>query len=300
MAGSASPALGKAVYGLGELGEGYEHGIETGTTPHEALANATGEALINTALEYGFGNIGGVSKAMNPVKEEIADKAFDVLKLVVKDKSIAKEMGEAAAVAVSSTIGAELEVNAERYLRNIYLGENNEISFTDREVVEDVIISIAIDEAFELADRGEIELKSGNDLQNIEFDTGKGYDGGVVLSGNIKYKPQELMEELAESGVKYNLDEVVSIKKDTNGKLLWLENGNENSGLIHILEGHENNFASRGIYDVVEFLDEILETEPFMTGSNRKGPFSEYSLNGNNYRVVYGTNGYIVSFYPID
>jgi len=186
MAGSASPALGKAVYGLGELGEGYEHGIEAGATPQEALASATGEALINTALEYGFGNIGGVSKAMTPVKEEIADKAFDVLKLVVKDKSIAKEMGEAVAVAVSSTIGAELEVNAERYLRNIYLGENNEISFTDREVVENVIISIAIDEAFELADKGEIELKSGKDLKSVEFDTGKGYDVGDIKTYSIE------------------------------------------------------------------------------------------------------------------
>ena len=159
---------------------------------------------------------------------------------------------------------------------------------------------MVIDEAFELADRGEIELKSGNDIQDVEFDTGKGYDGDVGLDGNSKYKPQDLMDELAASGVKYNLDKVVSVKKDANGKLLWLEIGNESSGLTHILEGHKNNFVSREVYDVVEFLDELLETEPYVTGSNRRGAFSEYSFDGNNYRVAYGTNGYIVSFYPID
>jgi len=150
---------------------------------------------------------------MTPVKEEIADKAFDVLKLVVKDKSIAKEMGEAVAVAVSSTIGAELEVNAERYLRNIYLGENNEISFTDREVVENVIISIAIDEAFELADRGEIELKSGNDLQNIEFDTGKGYDVGDLSNKSTSwYNDDNTINYPPNNGAVFGTEEFVSLK----------------------------------------------------------------------------------------
>jgi len=30
-----------------------------------------------------------------------------------------------------------------------------------------------------------------------------------------------------------------------------------------------------------------------------KGPFADYLVDGNIYRVAYGTNGFIVSFYPI-
>ena len=35
-----------------------------------------------------------------------------------------------------------------------------------------------IDGAFALADKGEIELKSGNDIRDVENGKGKGYDGG--------------------------------------------------------------------------------------------------------------------------
>ena len=81
--------------------------------------------------------------------------------------------------------GTELEVNAERYLRNVYLGENNEISFTDTETLKEVVINLAIDEAFELADKGEIELKSGSDLEN-SWD--KGYDEKVNnVDGKLPY-----------------------------------------------------------------------------------------------------------------
>lgn len=49
-----------------------------------------------------------------------------------------------------------------------------------------------------------------------------------------------------------------------------------------------------------EFLNEVLKTNPVKVGNGTKGSFSEYIMNGTRYRVAYGTNGYIVSFYPID
>lgn len=58
--------------------------------------------------------------------------------------------------------------------------------------------------------------------------------------------------------------------------------------------------AAKGINDISGFLNEILQTTPIKVGTNAKGPFAEYLINGNKYRVAYGTNGYIVSFYPID
>lgn len=113
-------------------------------------------------------------------------------------------------------------------------------------------------------------------------------------------KPQNLMDELASSGVKYSLDEVIAISKTPDGQLLWLEQGNTKSGLTHILERHAADFASQGIEDIPQLLSNMVKNMPIKTGSNSKGLFADYVFNGNTYRVAFGTNGYIVSFYPID
>ncbi|MCD7947775.1 MAG: hypothetical protein LUG13_05695 [Oscillospiraceae bacterium] len=108
-----------------------------------------------------------------------------------------------------------------------------------------------------------------------------------------------LIKELAESGVKYNADDVMMITKTPDGKLLWLESGNKEGGLKHILNGHANDFAAKGITDIPSFLNEVLQINPISTGTTASGPFSVYSMDGSLYKVAYGTNGYIVSFYPI-
>lgn len=81
---------------------------------------------------------------------------------------------------------------------------------------------------------------------------------------------------------------------------MWLEKGNSKAGLTHILERHADDFASQGVNDIPKLLEEVLATNPIKTGSNAKGLFADYVLNDNSYRVAYGTNGFIVSFYPID
>lgn len=108
------------------------------------------------------------------------------------------------------------------------------------------------------------------------------------------------MRELADSGVKYNVDDVVMVTKTPEGKLLWLEKGNDSAGLKHIVNGHATDFAAKGVEDIPSFLNEVLKTDAVKVGSGVKGPFAEYIVNGTRYRVAYGTNGYIVSFYPID
>ena len=122
--------------------------------------------------------------------------------------------------------------------------------------------------------------------------------GGANVVNNLK--PQNLMDELASSGVKYNSDEVIAVTKTAEGRLLWLEQGNTKSGLTHILDRHTDDFASQGIDDIPQLLNDVLKTTPIKTGCNSKGLFADYVFNENTYRVAYGTNGYIVSFYPID
>ena len=45
----------------------------------------------------------------------------------------------------------------------------------------------------------------------------------------------KLLEELANSGVKYNPEDIVAITKTADGKLVWLENGTDTAGLKHII-----------------------------------------------------------------
>ena len=124
--------------------------------------------------------------------------------------------------------------------------------------------------------------------------------GAGVFKETSSLKPQKLLDELAESGVKYNLNDVIAVTKTVDGKLVWLEKGNEQSGLKHIVNSHAINFSDREITDIPAFLNRVVSTNPIKTGSNAKGLFAEYVVNGNKYRVAYGTNGYIVSFYPVD
>ena len=112
-------------------------------------------------------------------------------------------------------------------------------------------------------------------------------------------KPQNLMDELAQSGVKFNPDDVVTVVKTPDSKLLWLENGDSASGLQHIVDGHAADFANRGINDIPGFLSRTLQETPVKAGINKAGPYAEYLIDGRKYRVAYGTNGYIVSFYPL-
>ena len=71
------------------------------------------------------------------------------------------------------------------------------------------------------------------------------YEGQVFeVVGNLK--PQKFMVELASSGVKYNPDEVIAVTKTADGKLVWLEQGNEKAGLVYIMR-HKEQFASKGI-----------------------------------------------------
>lgn len=111
-------------------------------------------------------------------------------------------------------------------------------------------------------------------------------------------KTKELLKELAESGVKYTEDDVVLIYKNADGSLMWLEKGTESAGLEHILTKHAKEFED--VNDVPALLESVLETGPIKTGITDAGRYADYVFDGTTYRVAYGTNGFIVSFYPID
>jgi len=135
-------------------------------------------------------------------------------------------------------------------------------------------------------------MRMGDDWNNFTYFADSSGNGSGELT------PQNLMNELANSGVKYNPNDVIMVTKTPDGKLVWLEKGNNKSGFMHIFRKHANDFAKRGIKDIPTFLHKTLQNTPIRTGTNRAGPFAEFLIEGSKYTVAYGTNGYIVSFYP--
>ena len=121
-------------------------------------------------------------------------------------------------------------------------------------------------------------------------DTIEGADGYFLDRG--------LMEELENSGAKYTPENVMYIVKTPDGMLQWLETGNESSGWMHI-ERHATDFQRRGVDDPYSFLCEVLQTQPTERGIRPTGPYATYMVDGEKYTLAHGTNGYIVSFYPI-
>ena len=131
---------------------------------------------------------------------------------------------------------------------------------------------------------------------------GSGYRGYYNTIGAInRLKPQKLFIELKESGHKYNQDKVVMITKNYFGKLMWLEEGNNKSGLKHILLRHGNRFDSKT--NIPLLIKKILQTKPIKRISRQEGKQLAdvflYERDGKLYLIAYGDNGYIVSFYQV-
>ena len=57
-------------------------------------------------------------------------------------------------------------------------------------------------------------------------------------------------------------------------------------------------FAASYIESFGSFLCEVLQTQPTERGVRPTGPYAIYEMDGKEYTLAYGKNGYIVSFYP--
>ncbi|MEK4407056.1 LXG domain-containing protein [Sporosarcina sp. FSL K6-6792] len=128
----------------------------------------------------------------------------------------------------------------------------------------------------------------------------KATDKGI---GNSKWKSAELLDELANNGVKYNPDELMAITKTASGKLAWIEKGNSNAGFEHVML-HADEFAAKGIKsnEIPDLLMEAL-SKGKVVGTQGRGngrPIYEVVFNGQKQRVAItvGNNGFIVGANP--
>ena len=151
-----------------------------------------------------------------------------------------------------------------------------------------------------MVDTAEVADNAGLVDEAVDSGQSLGYNGNNRF-GNIDLKPADLMEELANSGVKYTEEDVLMVTRNSNGDLLWLENGSRTSGLTHILERHEIDFYNKGFSpeEVPGLLQTLVNGKHVDVQLNDRGYHAVYEYGHDSFRVIYGTNGYVVSFYPL-
>lgn len=160
------------------------------------------------------------------------------------------------------------------------------------------------------SDTGAILEELGN-VKSLDFGS---RDGGF----NLLNPPDELyvspsqfwneynkpLDELANSGVKYNPEDIVAITKTADGKLVWLENGTDTAGLNHIITEHADDFLNKGIMQeqIPDYVMNALENGKIVgyQGRGTGRPIYEFTYNGEIHKVAItvGNNGFIVGANP--
>jgi hypothetical protein len=115
---------------------------------------------------------------------------------------------------------------------------------------------------------------------------------------------EELIDQLRASGVKHNPDDILGIARWSEGKIVFLEIGNDISGWQHIRKDHANDFANRGIPEDM-IIDAIMSAVTSgiiigTQGTKRKRDVYEFEFNGvvQYISISVGENGYIVGANP--
>ena len=125
---------------------------------------------------------------------------------------------------------------------------------------------------------------------------------------NEQLKKDDILKLLIDAKVKFNADDVLFVTKDKANQLIWLEKGNDNAGLNHILNKHADDFSSKhnvSKESIANHINEIvtngdIEYSRVTKRGFRVGIEKLYSHNGKYYLLsCLGTNGFIVSAYPI-
>ena len=109
-----------------------------------------------------------------------------------------------------------------------------------------------------------------------------------IFSGT-KGEGRQLVNELIDNNVKINPKDVVAITEDSLGKIVWLEKGHlgkNASGLKHILDTHESQFAKQGIKadEIPQYLMTAVKTG-HVVDYQGKG-VTIYSVYSNNYEAA--------------
>lgn len=137
----------------------------------------------------------------------------------------------------------------------------------------------------------------------------KGGRANLQNETNALIKNNPLLGDLIKNGVKISPKDVIFTTKDKSGQVVWLEKGNTIKGLEHIKK-HINDFVDKhNIQEkhlVVHLKNVItkgviIHSQEKILSNGKVGLEKIYLYKGKYYTLgAVGTNGYIVSMYPLD
>ncbi len=113
-----------------------------------------------------------------------------------------------------------------------------------------------------------------------------------------------LIAELKAAGIKHTADKILGIAQLSDGKIIFLEEGKggkRGSGFNHILENHQQEFATRGLSeaDLPDAINAVTQGE--IVGYQKPNrPIYKINFNGRSQliSVTVADNGYIVCANP--
>ena len=153
---------------------------------------------------------------------------------------------------------------------------------------------------------------------------GAGYKGGfghtngdkthqknleTTKKSSISLVDKNIVSEMERNNIKFTKEDLIFTTKDKTGQLIFLEKGNSSAGLKHIEQRHTEDFVekhkiqasqvSKHIHSV--FTQGDLEYSRTTVKKGKEGFERLYKYKGKYYLLSgVGTNGFVVSAYPLD
>ena len=176
------------------------------------------------------------------------------------------------------------------------------VAYSSGYIVTEVVTALLADKGL---DKIKNVAKTGKTADNVadiaEGAESAAEDAGKVVESGLN---SNLLDELVNSGVKYNPEDIVAITKTADGKLVWLENGTDTAGLNHIITEHADDFLNKGITQeqIPDYVMNALENGKIVgyQGRGTGRPIYEFTYNGEIHKVAItvGNNGFIVGANP--
>ncbi|MDO4230462.1 MAG: hypothetical protein Q4C98_11660, partial [Capnocytophaga sp.] len=141
-------------------------------------------------------------------------------------------------------------------------------------------------------------IKYGGRIKNVTKET-----GDVLIDS-------KLVSEMKKAGTKFTERNLKFVVKNSEGKIIFLEKGNINSGLEHIMEGkwsNKTNFQKLFNNSVDEMINNIYKAiknekyiKKIIDDKNRISYIYKIKTTQGlrEFKIATGSNGYIVSFIP--
>ncbi|KQW12834.1 ricin-type beta-trefoil lectin domain protein [Streptomyces sp. Root369] len=189
-------------------------------------------------------------------------------------------------------------------------------------------VATKLAEAAKLAARAELAIKTGENAAQILADLKKLYGEkgalqvgdatsaagmGLRIAAGVAERAKiargtldpKLLERLNDAGVKFSRADTIWVAEYAKPgvPLAWLEKGDVNKGLIHVVFRHAGEFATKGVR--VEDIPALLKTtltEGTRVGTDKGGrPIFEVVFQGKTQRlaVTVGDNGFVVGANPV-